>query len=160
MHNLKKMGGTFKGLSGECMFRLVRKRSYITRFFPIEFVLRRHSEMLSEKKIKFLMDNWLSFDAIEFFDSDIIIYEIKTRNVEYSTRYKIQTTQQSVNALNQAKLLGFNVKLAKVLLHNDWNYEIKFSNFNYHPRRMWINNHNNYDKSSLNYKSRGAQKFT
>lgn len=155
MHNLKRMGKTFKGLAGECMFRLVKTKSYLTRFFPIDFVLRRHDESLNEVQKNFLIRNWLSFDAIEFIENEIVIYEIKTRNVEYDTgKYRTQITQNSVNLLNEAKKLEFTVKLAKVLLHNNWEYEIKISQFNYDVRRMWIHTNNKYDKSKPEYKTK------
>ncbi len=155
MYNFKKMGGTFKGLAGECMFRLVKTKSYLTRFFPIEFVLNRHQKMLTQKQKEFLINNWLSFDAIEFTKSDIIIYEIKTRNKEYDIkRYKTKFTQNSVDLLNEAKKIGFEVKLAKIFLNTNWEYDIKIFNFIFSKDKMWINNNNKFDKSNPDYKEK------
>jgi len=62
MYHLKKIKGTFKGIAGECMFKATRN-VFITRFFQIEFILRKFREILNEEQIEFITHNWLSFDA-------------------------------------------------------------------------------------------------
>lgn len=154
MYNLKSSGGTFKGLAGECMFQISRDNCFMTRFYPLEFILRKYDDRLTCEQKEFLRKNWLSIDAIEFQEDNICLYEIKTRNSEYVNKYRLVITKNTLNILKNAEEIGFKVKLAKVLLHNNWNYEVKIEDFQYDRNKMWINTNNNYDKADSNYKNR------
>ena len=150
MYNFKENRSTFKGLAGECMFKATRN-VFITRFFPIKFILRKFGEMLNEKQIGFITKNWLSFDAIEF-GNIVTIYEVKTRNIEYYYRNKICTTQNTINVLKEAETFGFNVKFAIVLLYDNWNYKVEIKSIQEIEKRLWINTNNNYDKIEYSQK--------
>ncbi|MGM5483905.1 MAG: hypothetical protein ACQER9_03245 [Nanobdellota archaeon] len=148
MYNFKLYGKTFKGLAGECMFQLTRSNLFLTRFFPKEFVLRKYGHLISDCQKKFIIENWLSFDAIEF-GKNIVLYEIKTRNVEYQRAgHRLKLTQNCMNIYSEAEKINFKVKFAVVLLHDNWNYSVIIDNFNFLKNKVWIYTKNKYDKSN------------
>lgn len=150
MYNVKSFGGTFKGLIGECCFQLAFKKSYITRFHPLTFFLKRYKQYFSTNQKIFIKENWMSFDAIQVevkkYKTQIIIYEVKTRNVEYKDK-RLITTKNCLKLYDEARKLGIKVKLAKILFYNNWNYSLEINDFKFDKQKMWLNNRNNYDKT-------------
>jgi hypothetical protein len=126
MNSLKKASGTFKGLAGECMFRLVKKNSILTHFQPKEHAKKQLREIYNVEQIKFLMDNWDTIDAIDIEEPKI--YEIKTKSCNYGN-YKIRMMANCHNTLKKANNLGIKPILAKIKLEEDWLYLIIESDY-------------------------------
>ncbi|MBU4502397.1 MAG: hypothetical protein KKA79_07405 [Nanoarchaeota archaeon] len=145
MYNLKKGKGTFKGNIGECMFKLTKKKLFLTRFHSKYKVLNLISKFLSFEQKSFLKNNWFSLDGIELVDSKIIIYEIKTKN-RYRKRlkYRPKTTSNTLDLYNHAIQLGFIVKIVFVWLEKDWDYSLEFKDFN--PSILHCDKSKPYDK--------------
>lgn len=148
MYNFKAYGKTFKGIAGECMFYLTRFNVYLTNFHKYEYVFKKYEERLSINQKQFIIDNWFSFDAIEF-GKDIVIYEVKTRNAEHhNSKYPLKITRNCMNIYAEAETLGFKVKVAIVLLRHNWNYSVFIDNFSYMKENFWVYTHNKHDKST------------
>jgi len=135
MYNLKDCGGTFKGLIGECMFKLTDKDIIITRFFNRLKYLEVFGKYLDKKQAIFISKNWYSLDAVKLSfvngEKKIILYEVKTRNV-YNRKIfsKPKMTLETHKLYNTAKSLGFVTKLATVWLHDCWIYDIEINELN------------------------------
>jgi len=154
MENLKKFYGTYKGLIGEYIFKLSRKFIILTKLTNKERILDYFNEMLNEKQRKFLETYWHSIDALEFKKNkqEIILYEIKTKNAFKNKIYKPKMTKHTHKVYNNAKKLGFVVKLAFVKLHNNWNFDIQELEFN--QKYYYIDSPKRFDKevgSGLKY---------
>lgn len=151
MFNLKKANGTYKGLVGECMFKMSRKYAVINKYWNREKYFLKFAKYLIEKQIEFLIKNWYSLDAIEIMFSEdqklVVLYEIKTKNA-YSKElgFKPKITMSTVNLYKKAESLGFCVKIANVIFLDDWNYEIKMVDFL--PGNYCIDKPKRYDKKS------------
>jgi len=135
MHNLKNGKGSFKGLIGECMFKMTDKYVVITRFFNKQKYFSIFGKYLSHVQAEFVDKYWFSIDAIKIsFENkikNIIIYEIKTRN-KYSRirpHWKTKFTQSTIDIYEEALKIGFNVRVATVWLLDDWNYKIELKDF-------------------------------
>lgn len=153
MYNLKRSGGTFKGLIGEAMFKITRENLILTRFFNKNKYLRIFGKYLSPIQKDFLFNNWYSIDALEIdyssYPRGIILYEIKTLNNNFIPSLnglnKIpKITLNSYNLYNYAVSLGFNVFVAYVLLNSNWDYDIKIEDFT--KCKFSIDKPKNYDK--------------
>lgn len=150
MYNLKKeFRGTFKGLIGECMFKLIRKKLILTQYFNKNKFLKIFK--LSNKEKVFLEKNWYSIDGIEFDYSKkprkITLYEIKTLNKSFKIKplWNIPTmTLNTHNLYNEALNLGFDVKLAIVKLYDNWDYEVMIEDFK--KKNYCISKSRKYDK--------------
>ena len=149
MFDLKRGGGSFKGIIGECMFKLTNKNVVITKFFnknKYMAVFRRHFTPIQQE---FLFENWHSLDAIDIiFETGIkriILYEIKTRNkYEQELHHKPKMTLETHHLYNQAKELGFITKIATVWLLNDWKYDLEIKDFD--EKDYYIDSPKLYDK--------------
>jgi hypothetical protein len=155
MYNLKEGKGTYKGLIGECMFKLTKPHAIVTKFFN----KRKYSEIFggkfSEFEKEFVDKNWFSIDAIEFDYSikprRIVLYEIKTVN-EYknpSPNWGIKMTLSTHQTYNEALKLGFDVKFAIVHLLDNWNYNIEIIDFN--KSEYYIDKPKLYDKNTATF---------
>ncbi len=135
MYNLKKGGGTFKGLIGECMFKLTRKNLILTRFFNKNKYLTIFGNRLTKEQYTFLDKNWYSLDAIEIDYSTnpykFLLFEVKTMNYLYNPKpyWKLLMTKNTYNLYSESLKLGFDVKVATVILLDNWNYEIEITDF-------------------------------
>ncbi|MFC1691469.1 hypothetical protein ACFL0W_04790 [Nanoarchaeota archaeon] len=149
MLNLRECKGSFKGLIGECMFKLTNKRVVITRFFNITKYFRIFGKYLSKQQSEFLRQNWFSIDAIEItFETGrkkIRLYEIKTKN-KYSKemRFKPKITSATVKMYSKAKGLGFIVNYATVWFLSNWDFEVEILEFN--EQIFYIDKPKRYDK--------------
>jgi len=151
MYNLKKGKGTYKGLIGECLFKLTRRYLVLTKFFNKNKYLKIFEDKLSEQERNFINKNWFSIDAIDFDYTKkprkIVLYEIKTRNKQPNPKphWVEKMTLATHNMYNEALKLGFEVKIANVWLYDDWNYDIEIKNFN--EAKYCIDKPKIYDKS-------------
>ena len=126
MPNLRRLGGTYKGLIGEIMFVSSNTQYILPRFHPKNKYLG-NMELDNEKR-RFLDENWYSIDAISY-DGKYII-EIKTRN-SYSgyLPYKPKASQKSIQILVSAAATGFAVSVATVWFKENWEFEIEVKPF-------------------------------
>jgi hypothetical protein len=148
MYNLKQYGGTFKGLAGECMCKVTIKDMYLTRFHPIEFVLRKLESALTPRKEAFIVENWLSFDGIQLENGQIVLYEVKTRNLERELQGRpFILTQNCLRMYTIAERMGFVVRIAKVVLLDDWNYTVSMHSLKDTLKKTWVERNGNYDKT-------------
>lgn len=134
MYNLKNCGGSFKGLIGECMFKLTDKYLIITRFFNKTKWLTIFGKYLTKEQLHFVEKYWFSIDAIKISfctGKKVCLYEIKTRNKYSRPKYfwKQKFTKCTVDLYNDALKKNFEVKIATVWLLDDWNYEIEIQDF-------------------------------
>ncbi len=133
MYNVREQKGSFKGLIGECMFKLTDRYVIVTKFFNKTKWLNIFSKYLSRQQYVFMANNWFSIDAvkIDFPRHKILLYEIKTKNryVHPQAFWKTKFTQSTVNLYNEALKLDFEVKTATVWLLDNWNYEICIEDF-------------------------------
>ncbi len=134
MYNLKKCKGSFKGLVGECMFKLTDKYLIVTRFFNKAKWFNIFGKYLTQEQLNFVDAYWFSIDAIKIsFEGykRIILYEIKTRNKYSQPKYfwKTKFTKSTVDIYNEALEKGFEVKIATVWLRDNWDYEVRIEDF-------------------------------
>ena len=130
MHNLKGYGGTFKGMVGECMFKLTRKNLFLTRFHPKYRFMKAMKKYLTESQTKFLDLHWYSIDAIEIINDKPVLFEVKTRNRYYKPlRYQPKTTASSTKLYQNAQNIGFYVKLIYVWFEKEWNFSVEVKDF-------------------------------
>ncbi len=134
MYNLKKVNGTFKGLIGECLFKMTKHWAVIPKFTSINKYFSTTGTYLTREQIEFLKTHWYSIDAVELrFEQGkkvLTLYEVKTKN-KYTTElwYKPKMTLSTHEIYNKAKLLGFTVQLATVTLHDNWDYDVTTTEF-------------------------------
>ena len=134
MHNLKKQRGNFKGLIGECMFKIVNKRLVLTQYFNRQKYQNIFGKHLSNEQRQFIYTNWYSLDGIEIKyekgAKEVILFEIKTKN-EYCKElwFKPKVTRNTYHMYIKAQEIGFSVKLAVVIFRKNWNYDIKIQEF-------------------------------
>lgn len=121
MNSLKKSSGTFKGLAGECMFRLVNRETILTHFQPREQAIKQLQETYNKEQINFLLNNWDTIDAINIKETKI--YEIKTKSCDYG-KYKIRVMANCHNTLKKASKIGIKPILAKIIFEEDWLYRV------------------------------------
>jgi len=134
MHNLKKFNGTYKGMIGECMFKLTRDKTILMKCFNKNKYLTIFSKHFTIPQKEFIQRNWHSLDAIEISynkGKEIKLFEIKTKN-EYRKKlgFKLKITQSTANLYEYAKKIWFKVIVATVHMHNNWNYSITLTDFN------------------------------
>lgn len=138
MYNLKDFYGTYKGLIGECLFKLTRRYLILPKFFNKYRYLKIFEDKLSSEEKDFLEKYWFSIDALEFdYTKDprkIVLFEIKTLNDFYYAKIHglnriPKLTESTCNIYKEALKTGFDVKIAIVWLKNDWNYEINIIDF-------------------------------
>ena len=135
MNNLKKLNGTYKGLIGECMFKLTRKWVVITKYWNKLKYMQIFGKYMNSVQREFILTNWHSLDAIEITFTNgkkqITLYEIKTKN-EYNVKlfFKLKMTESTHRIYQIAKKAGFNTKIAIVHFTDDWNYYTKIVEFN------------------------------
>jgi len=135
MYKLRELNGSYKGLAGECMFKLTRKWAVLPKFFNKNRYFLIFGKHLDGQQSEFIRLNWYSIDSIEISFKggikEITLFEIKTKNV-YSKElfYKPKMTFAVHNLFNTAKSIGFNVKLALVKFYDNWDYDVEMLDFN------------------------------
>lgn len=153
MYNLKRGGGTYKGIIGECLFKLTRKYLILPKFFNKNKYFNIFKEKISEEEKNFLNNNWYSIDAIEFDYTKnprkIVLFEIKTLNDFYYKKIgglnRIPTfTMATVKMYKEAEEIGFNVKVAIIWLKENWDYDVEIIDFN--KCKYIIDSPKKYDK--------------
>ena len=146
MYNLKKCGGSFKGIIGECLFKLTNDKVIVTKFFNKSKYLDIFGGYFNEEQKLFLINNWYSIDAIDIFPN-ITLYEIKTRNRYAKPLYfKPKMTLQTHNLYNEAKRLKFNVVMITIWLNEEWDYDVEMQEFD--EKNYCIDKSKRYDKKS------------
>lgn len=154
MHNLKRGKGTYKGLVGECLFKLTRKYLIVTKFFNKNKYFDIFSNKLSKEEKDFLDKNWFSIDAIEFDylkkPRKIVLFEIKTFNDygDYTIResnWLPKMTLATSDIYKEALRKGFDVKVAIVWLKENWDYDVEIVDFD--KFKYVIDKPKRYDKS-------------
>lgn len=152
MYNLKRGGGTYKGLIGECMFKLTRRCLIVTKFFNKKKYFEIFGDRFSKKEYNFLDKNWFSIDAIEIdytkTPRKIVLFEIKTLNEYYARKsnWIPSLTFSTYKIYNEALRSGFDVKFAIVWLKDNWEYDVEivdFKNLDY-----YVDKPKKYDKDS------------
>jgi hypothetical protein len=138
MLNLRKIPGTLKGDVGEAIFLALNKYAHGTKFDSYSW-LYKVPFAIPEKFVLFLQENWATIDAFEFHVSNniatnITFYEIKT--VNYYTTGGINfgnkpfITKSAAEFYTKALKMKCFVKSALVILHNNWDFELKISDYN------------------------------
>ena len=133
MQNVKSIGGTFKGLIGECLFKVTDDRLTLTRFFGRNKWLELFGERLSESQRNFIFKNWYSLDVVRIPrpGDQACIYEVKTRNrykrmePHWINKFSARTTI----LYKEATSLGIQVFVTTVWMEDDWNYSIEIKPF-------------------------------
>ncbi|MFP4119194.1 MAG: hypothetical protein ACLFTH_04020 [Candidatus Woesearchaeota archaeon] len=140
------MNGTFKGTVGELMFKMSDKNIICSRFFSYKKFSYYFYRYFTEEQNKFIKDNWYSFDALKVRNKELILYEVKTKNIyrKGELSYRPKMTKSTVNMYTSAKKLGFKVMLAFVKLKTDWQYEIELKEFS--EENYCIDKAKKYDK--------------
>lgn len=134
MYNLKTCNGTFKGMIGECLFKLTRRYLVITKFFNKSKYTLIFGHNFTTKQKEFLEKYWFSIDGIEICWIDgnkkAFLYEIKTRNkYPKDLHFKPKMTYQTHKMYQEARLHGFFPKIATVWLHDKWEYNVEITEF-------------------------------
>ncbi len=134
MYNLKGCKGTFKGIIGECMFKLTRNWAVLPLFFKFSKYRERFYKYYSVDQIDFLRKYWHSIDAIEIkflFGKPIpYLYEIKTKNsYRKHIGFKPKMTMSTEEVYSDAKKLGFVGKIAIVYFQDNWKFEVNIKDF-------------------------------
>lgn len=138
MYNLKKGKGTYKGIIGECLFKLTRRYLIITKFFNKSKYFFLFGSKLSENEKEFLSKNWFSIDGIEFdyskYPRKVVLFEIKTLNDCYINSLKginriPKFTSATYEMYTEAMTKGFDVKVAIVWLKDNWQYDVEIVDF-------------------------------
>ncbi len=146
-YNLRKLKGTFKGIIGECMFKLIRKSSFLTWFTRYNEFISYNKQYISQREADFLRRFWHSIDAVEIKDNRLVIYEIKTKNyysAYYEKRFQPEITKASYNAYMLAKKIGIRVWLVKILFFDNWKFSICYKEIN--RSNCFIDKEKRYDK--------------
>ena len=151
-YNLLHFGGTFKGIIGECMFKLANPKITLTAFYPKKRFIGYFSNSLTKEQIKFLNSHWGSIDAIDVKriqnKNIFVLYEIKTRNrYKKDLHYKPKMTHATHIIYEYAKNLGFNISLVTIWLEHNWNYIIQLSEYN--QKNYCIDKPKKYDNKKL-----------
>lgn len=154
MKNLKECNGTYKGLIGECMFKLKQKNAVINKYWNKRKYFEIFGQHLTNKQMEFLNDYWHSLDAVEINfkigQKKKVIYEIKTINAYKRRQYlKPKINHSSILLYQKALSLGFEVQLAYVCLHEDWKFSIEFVEFS--KDNCYVNWTKTYDKEILDF---------
>lgn len=153
MYNLKRGRGTYKGIIGECLFKITRKYLILTKFFNKNKYLEIFGKNFTEIEKKFIKENWYSLDSIEISFSKnkkVTLFEIKTLNDFYYkkiggiNRLPI-FTESTIQIYKKALELGFDVKVAIIWLKKDWDYDIEIIDFD--KCKYLIDSPKKYDKN-------------
>jgi hypothetical protein len=141
MHSLKKAKGTFKGLAGECMARIVKTHIILTHFQQPEQAIKQLQHTYSKTQLEFLTKHWHTIDAID--SQNPIIYEIKTRCSQHSRRKPVLTSFCNY-VLEKAKEIHIEPRLLKVIFEYNWKYEL--IEYKYSPRTAVVVEPTKYNK--------------
>jgi hypothetical protein len=150
------MGGTYKGLIGECLFKLTRRYLVSTKFFNKDKYLTIFGKYLSDEQIIFLESNWHSIDSIEFDYSQKpvrpILFEVKTLNDFYYARLNgfnriPKFTKSTYYLYKKALEIGFVVKVAIIWLRDNWEYDVEIIDFD--KCKLFIEGPRKYDKGAV-----------
>ena len=136
MFDLEKLGGSFKGIITECMFKLANKKVVITKFFNKEKYFNIFGRCFNKEQEEFLRDNWYSIDGIEIQVSNgrrkLILYEVKTKNAYYADKEEWNSLKITANTHNmylESKALGFEPYLALIWILKDWKFDVEIKEF-------------------------------
>jgi hypothetical protein len=148
-HSLKDIKRTSKGIIGEIIFKQSRNFIHCTKLSRSE-MLDKLPFNIPEEIHKFLNTYWNSLDCFEFclkkeeerlVFKQLILYEVKTHNyMPYLKKqfYRKSTfTENQIKIYNEAKNKGIIVKIAKLLLFDNWRYTITIYDFN-HEKYKYI----------------------
>jgi len=158
MYNLKRGRGSYKGLIGECLFKLTRKYLIVTKFFNKNKYFYIFGDKLSEEEKDFIEKNWFSIDAIELDYTKnprkVILFEIKTlndygENVLRKNIWLPKMTLATSDMYKEALKRGFDVKVAIIWLKDNWNYSIELTDFE--KANYIIDKPKQYDKNKDSY---------
>jgi len=147
MYDLKRCNGTFKGLIGECLFKITRDKAILVRFFSSNKFATIFNKVLEKAQVDFLLENWYSLDAIEYMGDQkkFILYEIKTRNhYRKELGFKPKMTKSTRDLYSQARQLGFVVKCATVWLYENWEFNAQIEE--YDEKMFYIDKEKQYDR--------------
>jgi len=149
MFNVKQDGGTFKGIIGECMFKLTDKNVVITKFFNKKKYFSIFERHLTNEQYDFLDEYWYSIDAIDIVyngnNKRIFLYEIKTRNKYHKDlHFKPKMTYETHIIYNNSKSVGFIPKLVTVWMLDNWEYTVEIVDFD--EKEYSIDKPKNYDR--------------
>ncbi len=152
MFKLKESKGTYKGLIGECMFKLTRKYAVINKYWNKKKYFEIFGKYLNNKQIDFLNKHWHSLDAIEIVFKNgtkkVFLYEIKTKNIyNKPLNFRPKITRSTVLLYERAIEFGFEVNIVFVCFHNDWNYSVKYTEFS--EKNYYIDSQKPYDKQDM-----------
>jgi len=152
MYNLKDIGGTYKGLIGEFMFKSTRKWSVLMKCWNNEKYFRTFGKYFNSSQIHFIQQNWHSHDCLEIFfnngKKELRMYEIKTKNENKRLHYKPKITQSTLILYQEAEKIGFHVYLAQVVLKEVWNFDTHLERFA--PELFVLDKPKLYDKKIKN----------
>ena len=161
MYNLKRGGGTYKGIIGECLFKLTRKYLILPKFFNKKKYFGIFGDRFSDRQLEFLDLNWHSIDALEFIYEQgirkITLFEIKTLNDFYFEKLKginriPKFTKNTIDMYSSALNNGFDVKVAIVWLKENWDYDVEILDFE--ECRYFTNDPKKYDKNWATFKEK------
>ena len=150
MFNLKKCDPNLKGELGEVIARFHLKYAFKPSDETVfEKMIKRRK--IDKEKLKFLESNRWTIDLIKLdLNQDclknIIIYEVKLINYPQHPDYPkaLKITSNEINVLKTAQKMGFDVKIIKILLFDNWRYDIRVHDFQ--SQRFIISDNGRYSK--------------
>ncbi|MBD3313849.1 hypothetical protein GF345_05390 [Candidatus Woesearchaeota archaeon] len=151
MLNLKKSHPNLKGRLGETIAQFHIKHSFKpTDDLILEKMTKKWN--IDKEKLEFIKSNKWTLDLIKFDLEDnpnsIIIYEVKLINYPQHPDYPkaLKITSNELNVLKSAKKKGIDVKVVKIMLFDNWEYNLKI--YDFEPHRFIICDAGKYSKPS------------
>jgi len=155
-HSIRRMNVTIKGIIGELMFKYEKKNVFVTRICTIDLLKNLPFE-IPNNIFSFLEEYWYSIDAFEFiadkmgndyFYKGIILYEVKVVNFDDNNgRQKMMPfTGNQVRIYKEALTMGIEVKIAKILLFDNWRFTVSILDFNPERYKYKISDGGNFYK--------------
>jgi hypothetical protein len=148
MYNFLEQTGTIKGLIGELLFCQSNTYARWTKLRSYDWLDTQSYEIPLDIK-QFLKQYWGTIDVFELVIMEnrveqVIFYEVKTSKYAFK---KQCMTSRAAKFYEICQEKGFIVKSVLVLLHSNWQYELKISDYA-------ISNYTVYDsKSLLNFRT-------
>jgi len=159
---LTDIKGSVKGIIGELLFKNSRDHIYSTKICSPN-ILERLPFHIPVSTIKFLTNNWFTLDCFKFnvaknLDTYIyvntLLYEVKmTNNYTLHNRPKfydrMKFTDNQKKVYEEARTLGLDVKVVKIVLYMDGKYTINIMDYDNEKYRYIIcNGSENFQKKS------------
>jgi hypothetical protein len=142
MLSVREFKGSYKGLIGECLFKFKHKYAVLTQLANPDTYLEKRPYTLPKEMIAFLKSNWTRIDAFEVLlnhDMSLLavnIFEIKTRN-QYKYilpgHVELRVSPEVDKAMKSAKEYGIGAYLAKVMLFDDWRFDVEIISYDSAP---------------------------